>query len=184
MDNAYVDAEGDAVKERKSPVAELPVTRAASAKSVGVNEAVGAVASEFPAWSALGPGQRLTILNACADTLEARGDRFGRPDSRETGGIERWFGFSIMLAATVPREAAAMTTRIKRGIISANKSGGNAPPVVLDDADIPTAGDGAQMPFGGVKASGYGRFGGTAAIDEFSEPLWITIEDPKRRYLT
>ena len=31
------------------------------------------------------------------------------------------------------------------------------------------------MPFGGGKASGYGRFGGTAAIAEFTELRWITV---------
>ncbi|MEO1399200.1 MAG: aldehyde dehydrogenase family protein, partial [Pseudomonadota bacterium] len=46
----------------------------------------------------------------------------------------------------------------------------------------PTVGDEAQMPFGGVKASGYGRFGGSAAIDEFTELRWITIEDPNQHY--
>ncbi len=46
----------------------------------------------------------------------------------------------------------------------------------------PTVGDEAQMPFGGTKASGYGRFGGTAAIDEFTELRWITIEDAAQSY--
>lgn len=46
----------------------------------------------------------------------------------------------------------------------------------------PTVGDEAQMPFGGTKASGYGRFGGTAAIAEFTELRWITIEDPGQHY--
>lgn len=40
----------------------------------------------------------------------------------------------------------------------------------------PTVHDEAQMPFGGVKASGYGRFGGKAGIDAFTELRWITIE--------
>ncbi len=40
----------------------------------------------------------------------------------------------------------------------------------------PTVHDEAQMPFGGVKASGYGRFGGKAGIDFFTELRWITIE--------
>jgi acyl-CoA reductase-like NAD-dependent aldehyde dehydrogenase len=39
-----------------------------------------------------------------------------------------------------------------------------------------TVHDEAQMPFGGVKASGYGRFGGKAGIHEFTELRWITIE--------
>ena len=37
-------------------------------------------------------------------------------------------------------------------------------------------GDEPQMPFGGVKDSGFGRFGGTAAIDEFTELRWITVQ--------
>jgi benzaldehyde dehydrogenase (NAD) len=40
----------------------------------------------------------------------------------------------------------------------------------------PTVHDEAQMPFGGVKSSGYGRFGGKAGIDAFTELRWITIE--------
>jgi acyl-CoA reductase-like NAD-dependent aldehyde dehydrogenase len=40
----------------------------------------------------------------------------------------------------------------------------------------PTVHDEAQMPFGGTKASGYGRFGGKAGIDAFTELRWITFE--------
>jgi benzaldehyde dehydrogenase (NAD) len=40
----------------------------------------------------------------------------------------------------------------------------------------PTVHDEAQMPFGGTKGSGYGRFGGKAGIDAFTELRWITIE--------
>ena len=40
----------------------------------------------------------------------------------------------------------------------------------------PTVHDEAQMPFGGVGASGYGRFGGKAGIDSFTELRWISIE--------
>jgi acyl-CoA reductase-like NAD-dependent aldehyde dehydrogenase len=40
----------------------------------------------------------------------------------------------------------------------------------------PTVHDEAQMPFGGVKGSGYGRFGGQAGIDAFTELRWITVE--------
>ena len=43
----------------------------------------------------------------------------------------------------------------------------------------PTVHDEAQMPFGGVKASGYGRFGSKAVIDEFTDLRWITIEGPQ-----
>jgi acyl-CoA reductase-like NAD-dependent aldehyde dehydrogenase len=46
----------------------------------------------------------------------------------------------------------------------------------------PTVNDEAQMPFGGMGASGYGRFGGKAAIAEFTDLRWITIEDPQQHY--
>ena len=46
----------------------------------------------------------------------------------------------------------------------------------------PTVHDEAQMPFGGVKASGYGRFGGRAGIDAFTELRWITIETQRGHY--
>ena len=40
----------------------------------------------------------------------------------------------------------------------------------------PTVHDEAQMPFGGVGASGHGRFGGRQGIDSFTETRWITVE--------
>jgi len=46
----------------------------------------------------------------------------------------------------------------------------------------PTVHDEAQMPFGGVGASGYGRFGGKAGIDSFTELRWITIETQGGHY--
>jgi acyl-CoA reductase-like NAD-dependent aldehyde dehydrogenase len=46
----------------------------------------------------------------------------------------------------------------------------------------PTVHDEAQMPFGGVKSSGYGRFGGKAAINEFTDLRWITIENGEQHY--
>ncbi len=46
----------------------------------------------------------------------------------------------------------------------------------------PTVHDEAQMPFGGVGASGYGRFGGKAGIDSFTELRWITIETQPGHY--
>jgi acyl-CoA reductase-like NAD-dependent aldehyde dehydrogenase/ABC-type branched-subunit amino acid transport system ATPase component len=46
----------------------------------------------------------------------------------------------------------------------------------------PTVHDEAQMPFGGVKASGLGRFGGKAGIAEFTELRWITVQTSPRHY--
>jgi benzaldehyde dehydrogenase (NAD) len=46
----------------------------------------------------------------------------------------------------------------------------------------PTVHDEAQMPFGGMKGSGHGRFGGKAGVDEFTELRWITIETQPQHY--
>lgn len=46
----------------------------------------------------------------------------------------------------------------------------------------PTVHDEAQMPFGGVKGSGMGRFGGKAGIAEFTELRWITMQTGPRQY--
>jgi aldehyde dehydrogenase (NAD+) len=45
-----------------------------------------------------------------------------------------------------------------------------------------TVNDEPQVPFGGVKGSGYGRFGGQAALDEFTELRWINVQRTKRTF--
>ncbi len=46
----------------------------------------------------------------------------------------------------------------------------------------PTVHDEAQMPFGGVKDSGIGRFGGKAGIEAFTDLRWISIQTTPRHY--
>jgi benzaldehyde dehydrogenase (NAD) len=46
----------------------------------------------------------------------------------------------------------------------------------------PTVHDEAQMPFGGVKGSGFGRFGGRAGVHEFTELRWVTVQTTPRQY--
>jgi benzaldehyde dehydrogenase (NAD) len=73
--------------------------------------------------------------------------------------------------------AAVFTRDIARGLRVAKqiKSG-------ICHINGPTVHDEAQMPFGGTKASGYGRFGGRAGIDAFTELRWITIETAPGHY--
>jgi len=47
--------------------------------------------------------------------------------------------------------------------------------------NAPTVHDEAQMPFGGVKGSGMGRFGGQAGIAEFTDLRWITLQTTPRQ---
>ena len=63
--------------------------------------------------------------------------------------------------AALADRALAVARRIECGICHINGA---------------TVYDEAQLPFGGTKASGYGRFGGKAGIAEFTDLRWITIE--------
>lgn len=77
------------------------------------------------------------------------------------------YGLSASVYSRDIRRAMAVAARIESGICHING---------------PTVHDEAQMPFGGVKGSGYGRFGGKAAIAEFTDLRWITVEDPHQHY--
>lgn len=46
----------------------------------------------------------------------------------------------------------------------------------------PTVKSETQLRFGGVKASGFGRFGGKAVIREFTELRTIAIQTTPQRY--
>ena len=46
----------------------------------------------------------------------------------------------------------------------------------------PTVQDEAQMPFGGTKSSGIGRFGGTAGVAEFTDLRWVSIATQHRHH--
>lgn len=73
--------------------------------------------------------------------------------------------------------AALFTKDIQRGLRIADQIESG-----ICHINGPTLADEPQMPFGGVKSSGYGRFGGKASIAEFTDLRWITIEDPNQHY--
>jgi acyl-CoA reductase-like NAD-dependent aldehyde dehydrogenase len=75
-----------------------------------------------------------------------------------------------LAAAVFTRDAARglrVARRIRSGICHVNG---------------PTVHDEPQMPFGGLGASGYGRFGGKAGIEAFTELRWITIAGEPGHY--
>jgi acyl-CoA reductase-like NAD-dependent aldehyde dehydrogenase len=74
------------------------------------------------------------------------------------------YGLSAAVFGRDIQRALGVAKRIESGICHING---------------PTVHDEAQMPFGGVKASGYGRFGGKSVIAEFTDLRWITIEGPQ-----
>ena len=71
------------------------------------------------------------------------------------------YGLSSGIITSDPDRGFALAQRLEAGIVHVN--------------DQPV-GDEPQMPFGGVKDSGFGRFGGQAVVDEFTELRWITVQ--------
>lgn len=77
------------------------------------------------------------------------------------------YGLSAAVFAEDIAEATRVAGQLQTGICHING---------------PTVHDEPQMPFGGTKASGFGRFGGSAGIDAFTELRWITIQSGPRFY--
>ncbi len=73
--------------------------------------------------------------------------------------------------------AAVFTRDLARGIDVAKRIDSG-----ICHINGPTVHDEPQMPFGGVKSSGYGRFGGKAGVDAFTELRWITLQTTPRHY--
>lgn len=71
------------------------------------------------------------------------------------------YGLSASLFTRDLSRGLTLAKRIRSGICHVNG---------------PTVHDEAQMPFGGLGDSGYGRFGGQAGIDQFTELRWITVD--------
>ena len=109
--------------ERISPITNEP---ASSAPAMTVEEAravADRAAAGFPAWAALGPNARRAVLNKAASALEARKDDFVKAMMSETGATAGWAMFNLMLAASMTREAAAITTQISGEVIPSDKPG-------------------------------------------------------------
>ncbi len=73
--------------------------------------------------------------------------------------------------------ASVFTRDVARGLVVARKIRSG-----ICHVNGPTVHDEPQMPFGGIGASGYGRFGGKAGVDQFTELRWITIETQPGHY--
>lgn len=105
-----------------------PMTRevasVARAMTVAEAEAVASTAAAaFPAWSATGPNARRALLMKAASALEAKADAFVKAMMGEIGATEGWARFNLMLAASMVREAASITTQIAGEVIPSDKPG-------------------------------------------------------------
>src|SRR5436190_2184261 len=71
------------------------------------------------------------------------------------------YGLSAGILTRDADRGLALAERIEAGIVHINDQPVNDEP---------------QVPFGGVKDSGYGRFGGGEAMHEFTEMRWVTVQ--------
>jgi acyl-CoA reductase-like NAD-dependent aldehyde dehydrogenase len=106
------------------------------------------------------------------------------PDESDFARLETFGPVAAIDVVDSPEEAVAranatsyglasgiITQDAERGMVLAQ--GIDAGIVHVNDQPV---GDEPQMPFGGVKDSGFGRFGGSAVVDEFTETRWITVQ--------
>ncbi len=116
-------AAGGATFDRLNPMTEAVATRAAAAGLEDVQAAVAAAQDAFPAWSALGPNARRALLLKAADAVTALADPFVDAMKTETGATEGWARFNVMLASSMLREAASLTTQVGGETIPSDKPG-------------------------------------------------------------
>jgi acyl-CoA reductase-like NAD-dependent aldehyde dehydrogenase len=138
-----------------------------------VDDAIAKGAKVLAGGEADGAVYRATLLADVPEDSEfARAETFGPVAAVEVvdnadEAVERANATSYGLASGIITSDAdkglELAQRIEAGIVHIN--------------DQPV-GDEPQMPFGGVKDSGWGRFGGTAAIEEFTDLHWITVGKP------
>jgi len=138
-----------------------------------VDDAVAKGAKVLAGGEAEGPVYKATLLADVPEDSElAQNETFGPVAAIEVvdnadDAVERANATAYGLASGIITSDAdrglELAQRIQAGIVHVN--------------DQPV-GDEPQMPFGGVKDSGWGRFGGTAAVEEFTELHWITVGKP------
>jgi acyl-CoA reductase-like NAD-dependent aldehyde dehydrogenase len=93
--------------------------------------------------------------------------RFREVDEAISIANDTEYGLSAAVFSRDVARALNVAQRLETGICHINSA---------------TIHDEPQMPFGGVKSSGHGRFGGRAGIDEFTELRWITIQSGRPVY--
>jgi acyl-CoA reductase-like NAD-dependent aldehyde dehydrogenase len=147
------------------------ITADAVAKVKGrVDDAVAKGAKVLAGGEADGSVYQATLLAEVPEDSDfAQVETFGPVAAVEVVGsaeeaVERanstTYGLSAGILTSDPDRGLALAQQIEVGIVHVN--------------DQPV-GDEPQMPFGGVKDSGFGRFGGTAAINEFTDLHWVTV---------
>ncbi len=123
IDNQSRPATAGATFERRHPVTNAVVTRAAAGSVEDAVAAVDSAAAAFKSWRHSAPSERRRILLKAADALEARTPAFIEAMAAEVGASGLWAGFNVVLAANLFREAASLATQIQGETIPTDKPG-------------------------------------------------------------
>jgi len=118
-----VGAQGCETFERRNPVTGLVATRAAAATVVDAAAAADAAQQAFATWSETGPGERRALLLRAADILQQHVPDFTEAMMNEIGATAGWAGFNVMLASSMLREAAALTTQVTGEVLQSDRPG-------------------------------------------------------------
>ncbi len=108
---------------RLNPLTGEIASTAAAMKAGDIPAIAARAAAAFPAWAAQGPNARRAALMKAAAALEAKQDAFIAAMMAETGSTAGWAMFNLGLAASMVREAAAITTQITGEVIPSDKPG-------------------------------------------------------------
>ena len=109
--------------DRLNPLTGMRATQAAAAGVDDAKAACEAAKKALPEWSSLGPNARRSILLKAADALVAKSQQFVEAMQSEIGATKGWAMFNLMLASSMVREAAALTTQISGEVIPSDKPG-------------------------------------------------------------
>ncbi len=114
---------GQATFTRLDPMTGQVASSAPAMQAADIPAIAARAAAAAPAWAALGPNARRGVMMQAAAALESRADAFVDAMMGEIGATRGWAMFNLGLAASMVREAAALTTRIAGEVIPSDKPG-------------------------------------------------------------
>ncbi len=159
-------------KEHDTVIGPLINEQALALVKERVEQAVAQGARVLAGGETVGPCFQATLLTDVPEDSEfAKHETFG-----PVAAVE------IVDSAEEAVEKANRTSYgLSAGIITGDRDRGFSLAQLIDSGIVhvndQTVADEPQMPFGGVKDSGFGRFGGQAVVDEFTELRWVTIRN-------
>jgi acyl-CoA reductase-like NAD-dependent aldehyde dehydrogenase len=109
--------------ERINPMTGAVASSAPAMQAADMPAIAARAAAAFPAWAAMGPNARRAVLMKAAAALESRADAIVEAMMGEIGATKGWALFNLGLAASMVREAAALTTQISGEVIPSDKPG-------------------------------------------------------------